>query len=66
MIYIYIYIIFDYFILYNVKRKQTVKFEKDTAQQWKSNWGFMTDSLYGVIYINFNIFIISILLCHII
>jgi len=27
--------------------KQTVKYEKDTAQQWKSNWGFMTDSLYG-------------------
>ncbi|OUM66736.1 hypothetical protein PIROE2DRAFT_5944 [Piromyces sp. E2] len=27
--------------------RQTVKFEKDTAQQWKNNWGFMTDSLYG-------------------
>ncbi|ORX47878.1 hypothetical protein BCR36DRAFT_355324 [Piromyces finnis] len=27
--------------------RQTVKFEKDTAQQWNSSWGFMTDSLYG-------------------
>jgi len=27
--------------------RQTVKFEKDTSQQWKNNWGFMTDSLYG-------------------
>ncbi|ORX82782.1 hypothetical protein BCR32DRAFT_267423 [Anaeromyces robustus] len=27
--------------------KQTVKFEKDTAQQWKNHWGFMTDTLYG-------------------